>query len=223
MLIHFGIIPVLIEQQGINIWAMSYLGIVLMQPRGMWVAHEFHAIFFKWKRWKYCINLTKIKGHPKRGCNAYQSDDSLQNPFQMWLVTSDDVNIQSPLLPFHIYFCHPIYYLLFFLFFLFLFICGTHSSQFINFSYKMCLSKSLGHSREPYGHPNCFPLFSLKTTYNLKDVFWDTHVFPLSTWVTPQCIQHTSGTLSFVLWVILTLTFDLEIMTFTLTILSGIV
>ncbi len=39
---------------------------------------------------------------------------------------------------------------------------------FINISYKMCLSKFLGHSREPYGHPHCFLLVVAQKTHLIQ-------------------------------------------------------
>ncbi len=47
----------------------------------------------------------------------------------------------------------------------------------IFFSYKMCLSKSLGHSRVAYGHPIYFPLFIV-----LKP-----HIIQMMCYETPMC------------------------------------
>ncbi len=46
----------------------------------------------------------------------------------------------------------------------------------------MSLSKSLGHTREPYGFPHCFPLIVVPKPHLIpKVVFCDSNVYPLST------------------------------------------
>ncbi len=63
----------------------------------------------------------------------------------------------------------------------------------------MCLSKSLGHFRGPYGLPHCFPLIMVPKPHLIQKMCFKT---PMCTHrpyeLHPPCIHHTAGTLSFV-------------------------